>query len=219
MCGRFSIIDDIDKICRRFGCATADLDFQPGYNVAPTREVPVIISRQGQNELRIMRWGLIPYWAKDSKIGSRLINARIETIGDKPSFKSSFRHRRCIIPANGYFEWQKNTEAKLPYRIVMDGEDLFGFAGLWDRWQNDEGGQELFSFTIITTEADKGINAIHNRMPFILKKEQEQLWLDGGSGTDLMNVLEPAENLMSYRVACIVNSPANDVPACIERIE
>ncbi len=218
MCGRFSIIDDIDKICQRFSCATADLDFEPRFNVAPTQEVPVIINSQDRNEVKLMRWGLIPHWAKDRKIGSRLINARMETISEKPSFRSSFRHRRCIVPSSGYFEWQKNAEEKLPYRIVMDGEILFGFAGLWDRWQN-EGGQELFSFTIITTEAARAVNAIHNRMPFILKKEQEQLWLDGGWGTDLINVLEPAENLMSYRVDCIVNSPANDVPACIERIE
>ncbi len=218
MCGRFSIIDDIDKIYQRFNCPVVDLDFKPRFNVAPTQEVPVIISSSGNNELKIMRWGLIPYWAKDRKIGSRLINARIETISEKSSFRSSFQQRRCIIPASGYFEWQKNTKEKLPYRIVMESEDLFGFAGLWDRWLDEES-RELFSFTIITTEAVKAVNAIHNRMPFILEKEQEQLWLDGGSGKDLINMLHPAENLVSYRVSKIVNSPVNDVPACIERIE
>ncbi len=217
MCGRFSIIDDIDKICQRFSCRAVKLDFKPRFNVAPTQEVPVIISKQGCNELIIMRWGLIPSWAKDSKIGSRLINARMETISEKPSFRSSFRHRRCIIPSNGYYEWQKNGKEKLPYRIVMDTEEMFGFAGLWDRWL-DEAGRELLSFTIITAEAIPAVNNIHNRMPFVLRKEEEQSWLDGGHGQDFMNILKPAENLMSYRVAAIVNSPANDVPACIEKI-
>ncbi|KUG02509.1 hypothetical protein ASZ90_020141 [hydrocarbon metagenome] len=218
MCGRFTIIDDIDKICQRFNCSSLETGFKPRFNVAPTQEVPVIItSSQGHTELRIMRWGLVPNWAKDRKIGSRLINARIETISEKPSFRSSFRYRRCIIPSNGYYEWKKSGKEKLPYHIVMAQEELFGFAGLWDRWL-DEAGQELLSFTIITAEAAPAVSTIHDRMPFILKKEDEQSWLDGSDGSNLMNILKPADNLMSYRVATIVNSPANDVPACIEKI-
>lgn len=218
MCGRFCIIDDIDKICQRFNCTTVEMDFQPRFNVAPSQEVPVVTSGQGQNQLKIMRWGLIPYWATDMKIGSRLINARIETISEKPAFRSSFRHRRCIVPASGYFEWQKNGREKIPYCIVNESEELFGMAGLWDRWQN-EVGQELLSFSIVTTEAAKAVNLIHNRMPFILNQEQEQLWLDGGSGQDLLHIVKPVENLISYRVSSVVNSPINDLPLCIERID
>ncbi len=218
MCGRFSILDDLDKICERFNCYSQQRDFEPRYNVAPSQEVPVVICHRGRTILKNMRWGLIPHWAREGKTGNRLINARIETIREKPSFRSSFRHKRCIIPANGYYEWQKTGGGeKLPYRIMLESRELFAMAGLWDQWV-DENGRAWFSFAIVTTDAAEAVQTIHNRMPFILQEEQEQLWLQGAPDADLLQMLEPARRLIAYRVSRLVNSPAHDVPACIEEL-
>lgn len=217
MCGRFSIIDDIDQICQRFHCPTVAFDYWPRYNVAPTQEVPVVMLEQGRRELQLMRWGLIPYWTREDKKGKPLINARVESIKEKPSFKTSFRHRRCIIPCNGYFEWQKGSEGKLPYRILQNGTELFGLAGLWDRWMNATG-QEVLSFAILTTEAATAVQAIHQRMPYTLSQEQEQMWLEGAGNQDLLSLVQPIQDLVSYRVSTLVNSPKNDSPAIIERV-
>lgn len=218
MCGRFSIIDDIDQICQRFHCPTVAFDYWPRYNVAPTQEVPVIMLGPGGRELQLMRWGLIPYWTREDQKGKPLINARVESIKEKPSFKTSFRHRRCIIPCNGYFEWQKGPGGKLPYRILQNGAELFGLAGLWDRWTNATG-QEVLSFAILTTEAATAVQAIHQRMPYVLFQEQEDLWLDGAGDQDLLSLVQPIQDLVSYRVSTLVNSPRNDGPAIIERVQ
>ncbi|NLO21059.1 MAG: SOS response-associated peptidase [Syntrophomonadaceae bacterium] len=218
MCGRFSIIDDIDQICQRFNCPTVAFDYWPRYNVAPTQEVPVVMQGQNRRELKPMRWGLIPYWTGEGKKGKPLINARVESIGEKPSFKNSFRHRRCIIPCNGYFEWQKEPGGKLPYRIMQQGVELFGLAGLWDQWM-DATGQEILSFAIITTEAAEAVRAIHQRMPYILSREQEKMWLEGTGNHDLLSLMQPVQDLASYRVSTLVNSPKNDTPAIIEKIQ
>lgn len=217
MCGRFSIIDDIDQICQRFNCPTVAFDYWPRYNVAPTQEVPVVMQGQGFRELKLMRWGLIPNWTREGKRGKPLINARVESIKDKPSFKTSFRYRRCIIPCNGYFEWQKGAGGKLPYRIMPKGVELFGLAGLWDRW-TDPAGQQVLSFAIITTEAAEAVRAIHHRMPYILPREQEELWLKGSGDQDLLSILQAVQDLKAYRVSTLVNSPQNDSPAIIERV-
>jgi putative SOS response-associated peptidase YedK len=172
---------------------------------------------QGFRELKLMRWGLIPNWTREGKRGKPLINARVESIKDKPSFKTSFRYRRCIIPCNGYFEWQKGAGGKLPYRIMPKGVELFGLAGLWDRW-TDPAGQQVLSFAIITTEAAEAVSAIHQRMPYILPREQEELWLKGSGDQDLLSILQAVQDLKAYRVSTLVNSPQNDSPAIIERV-
>lgn len=219
MCGRFSILDDIDDLCERFECQPVKVDFQPRYNVAPTQVVPVIVRGEKKNQLRLMRWGLIPRWAKDNKIGSRLINARVETVAEKPAFREAFRMRRCLVPADGYYEWKKTGGGKEPHRIVLKTREVFAFAGLWDKWV-DADGAELFTFTILTTEPVAATMGIHDRMPLILPRQQEQAWMEGKSGErrEFLKHFTPCPDLEAYRVSTCVNSPKNDVPECIAAI-
>lgn len=225
MCGRFSL-SDISQLRTRFGLKLnqefpTDDDFAtvliPRYNIAPTQIIPAIINR-GSNELAMFRWGLIPAWAKDAAIGPKMINARAETIAEKPSFRTALQRRRCLIPADGFYEWQKVGRTKQPYRIILKGCELFGFAGLWDTW-NAPTGELINSCTIITTTPNELMEPLHNRMPVIMPRELEQIWLDQGI-TDqemLKDLLKPypAELMKAYEVSTLVNSPHNDRPECL----
>lgn len=192
---------------------------EPRYNIAPSQPAPVII-KADEFEMKMMKWGLVPYWAKDPKIGFKLINARAETITEKPSFKTAFKKRRCLVPADGFYEWDKNKVArvKIPHRFVLKTGELFSFAGLWDAWKTPEG-ESLETFTIITTAPNELMEPIHNRMPVILKSRDEDLWLDPRADqSSLLSLLKPYDsNLMEeYEVSVKVNSPREEAPDLIQ---
>jgi len=209
MCGRFSL-SDILQLKPRF---QIDLppELSPRYNIAPSQDILTIIKEDNYLAAQF-RWGLIPFWSKDKSSG--IINARAETVDKKPSFKNSFKKRRCLIPADGYYEWKKEGSRKRPYRFLLKAEEVFTFAGLWDAWTSPEG-ETVYSCTIITTAANELVASIHNRMPVILSKEAEKLWLnDETDQKTLKDMLKPypAELMDSYEISTMVNSPRNDVP-------
>ena len=219
MCGRFTLTTDLQEVAERF-CVTppATADFNPRFNIAPSQSV-IVIGDNGQRLLQSMQWGLIPHWAKDPAIGNRMINARAETLAEKPSFCEALKKRRCLIPADGFYEWQKVGKVKQPMRIVLKTRAPFGLAGLWDRWISPEK-KEILTCTIITTVANELIREIHDRMPVILQREDEARWLDPGL-TDPVQLLPllrsyPSELMEYYPVSRQVNSPRVDVPGNIE---
>jgi len=220
MCGRYTQTTDLETLQGRFGFVASGVTLEPRYNIAPTQEAPVVV-REDTRILKMMKWGLVPYWAKDESIGYKMINARAETLTQKPSFKKPFKERRCLVLADGFYEWRKTEKKgfKVPMRFVLKGREPFSFAGLWDVWQKPDG-EKLLSFTIITTEANDLMRPIHDRMPVILPKEDEDLWLD----PDLKDVNKlvplltpyPSDTMDFYEVSTLVNSPENDIPECIE---
>jgi putative SOS response-associated peptidase YedK len=218
MCGRYTLTANIDTISQRFKLDAHGLKTERRYNIAPSQEAPVIVVEDCK-VLRMMRWGLIPSWAKDESIASKTINARAETLYHRPSFKKSLTEKRCLVPADGFYEWKKEGRKKIPIRFVLKNRDVFAFAGLWDTWRNQRG-ELIFSFTIITTQANALIRPIHNRMPVILKREYEELWLDP-EVNDIDKLLSllipyPPEMMEAYRVSSLVNSPKEDSPECIK---
>jgi putative SOS response-associated peptidase YedK len=194
---------------------------KPRYNIAPTQPVVgVRVPESGApRELAVFTWGLVPFWAKDPKIGSRMINARSETAAEKPSFRAAFKRRRCLVIADGFYEWQKVNGAKQPHFIHLTGRRPFGIAGLWEHWESEEG-SVIESCTLLTTEPNELLRPLHNRMPVILKPEDYDLWLDPGvqSADRLQPLLKAyaAEEMEHFAVSRFVNSPHNDGPACIE---
>jgi putative SOS response-associated peptidase YedK len=224
MCGRYTITADADRIAWRFGAERPAFEFEPAYNAAPSQRLPVITESNGRRQVVLMRWGLIPSWAKDISIGNKMINARIETVEQKPSFKKPLLHRRCLIPADGYYEWMKIDRRKQPLRIVASHKELFSFAGIYDRWVNSDG-LIINSFSILTTEPIPPISHIHNRMPLILSAEQEQNWLDGPSSPEASSVREflnefyPYSSLFAYPVSTLVNNPRVNEPSLISPME
>jgi putative SOS response-associated peptidase YedK len=193
--------------------------FKPSYNIAPGRDVPVIVRHGDRNIVKLMRWGLVRLWAQDRAIGNQMINARCETLDQKPSFKQLLGSRRCLIPADGFYEWARAGKGKIPTHVRMKDRRPFTMAGLWDVWR-DPDGEELYSFTIVTTEANKLLRPIHDRMPLILEPLAAKQWLDP-SYLDLrmLSVLMqpfPSELMEAYEVFRLVNDPKNDSPACIE---
>lgn len=220
MCGRFTLID-FEEIAERFQISDDSVELKPRYNIAPSQKVPVILN-QDSNSLAFFQWGLIPSWAKDPAIGNKIINARVETIDEKPAFKSLLQQKRCLIPADGFYEWKGSGTLKRPYRIALKNNRLFSFAGLWDSWSSPTG-EVINSCTVITTTSNKLLETIHTRMPVILTPEQEKLWLDPKI-TDiqfLKSLLQPfPSDLMSaYEVSKMVNSPKYDLPDCVEPFE
>jgi putative SOS response-associated peptidase YedK len=218
MCGRYTLAVQLELVVDRFGCAATDLKHIPRYNIAPGQTVPVVIHDR-ERIIRPMRWGLVPYWAKEESIGQKLINARAETLSEKPSFRKSLESRRCIVPADGFYEWRQDDsgKGKTPMRIVLENQELFGFAGLWDRWKSPNG-DDLLTYTIVTTEANAAMQRIHHRMPVILSREAEQLWLSPDlNGSDrLREVLRSSpDSVRAYEVSKAVNSPRLDAPECI----
>lgn len=198
-------------------------ELKPRYNIAPTQPVTVVrqTEQDGQSarEIVAMHWGLIPSWSKDTKIGSRMINARAETVHEKPSFRAAFKKRRCLIPADGFYEWKKlDAKNKLPYFIGMKDQGLFAFAGLWERWDGVDN-MVTESCTIITTEPNEVCKEIHNRMPVILSPDNYDAWLNPKSNDFefLKSLLMPypPEEMIAFSVSMLVNNPRNDSPGCI----
>ena len=177
MCGRFSLTADLAELARRFEFEGNWSELEPNYNVAPTHNILTFIDDGENRRGGFMRWGLIPHWAKTPSIGSRMINARAETLAQKPAYRSAFKRRRCLVLADGFYEWQKFGRTKTPMRIVMESGEPFAFAGLWALWKDPEG-NTIPSCSIITTEANDLLRPIHNRMPVILPRDMEQFWLN-----------------------------------------
>ena len=219
MCGRYSLASDLDGLDDRFSFRGGlQGPLKPRFNIAPTQEVLTVVNNGTGNVPRMMKWGLIPFWAKDPSIGSRMINARAETVVEKPSFRNAFKSRRCLIVADGFYEWRKEGKLKTPMRIVLRSGQPFGFAGLWETWRSPEG-QPVQSCTIITTIPNTVMEPIHNRMPVILTREAEAEWLDHdesdtGSLRELL-VPYPPDDMEVYEISALVNSPKNDVPDII----
>ena len=209
MCGRYVRSRPPRVFAERFN-ATGDLDLAPSYNVAPSDAA--LIGRttpDGNRELAAVRWGLIPFWAKDPKIGYKLINARADTVATKPAFREAYRRRRCLIAADGFYEWKAQEGGKQPYLIRLKDAEPFAFAGLWEHWEGD--GRVIESCTIITTEANSLVAEVHDRMPVILPRDAYDRWLDGPPD-GLRDLLRPcpAEEMETYPVSKAVNSPRND---------
>lgn len=220
MCGRFTLFEPDRIISREFGATIAG-PIVPRYNIAPSQAVAAVRPSPGGTgrELAMLRWGLVPRWAKDRSIGDRLINARAETVSAKPAFRGAFRDRRCLLPASGFYEWRKMERGKRPYFIRMRGGRLFAFAGLWERWE-DPGGEVVESCAILTTDADEAVKPIHDRMPVIVAPADYALWLDPTVRTPepLMRLLRPCDpgELEIYPVRTIVNDPSREGPECIK---
>lgn len=216
MCGRFTLVSPYVAVTERFH-DSASPALRPRYNIAPGQDVLCVI-RDGANRIEPLRWGLIPFWAKDPAIGNRLINARAETVAEKPSFRSAFAKRRCLVVADGFYEWRPAGKRKVPVYIFLKSKKPFGFAGLYESWK-DPGGREIRTCTIITTEANEIVRPIHDRMPVILPEGAEDRWLDPGEGSRerLRALLTPysAGEMAAFDVNPIVNSAGHDAPDCI----
>jgi putative SOS response-associated peptidase YedK len=218
MCGRYTLASPTERLAEEFGVDAASIELAPNYNVAPTQQVAAVLEEGGQRRLEVLRWGLIPPWADDPGIGSRMINARSETAPGKPSFRRAFRERRCLIPADGFYEWQRTNGAKQPYYIHMEEGRPFAFAGLWESWS--KGGEgEVRTCTILTTGANALVGEVHDRMPVILAHDAYDVWLDPASERDELTGLlapYPVDEMEAYPVSRFVNSPSNNDPRCIE---
>jgi len=224
MCGRYTLTVPLSNLVDAFEVPPPEFDYLPRYNIAPTQEVPVVAQDEQGRRMGLLRWGLIPSWAKDPAMGSRLINARSETAAEKPAFRSAFQRRRCLVLADGFYEWKREGEGKggkpikTPYWIHMASREPFAFAGLWERW-GPEGGPPLHTFTILTTEASSELSHIHPRMPVIIPPESREEWLDTSRdpvGLQRLFRPPPDSTLTAHPVSTLVNSPRNDVPSCIE---
>jgi putative SOS response-associated peptidase YedK len=207
-------------MAKDFGVQEITDDLQPSFNVAPTDNVAVVLNN-GVKQLVAMRWGLVPFWATDPKIASKHINARAETITVKPAFKDAFKRRRCLVVADGFFEWQKQGATKIPLFIHLEPERPFGFAGLYEIWTPPLG-EKLVTCTIITTEPNELVRPIHDRMPVILPKDAEDFWLDSAveDHTRLLDLLQPyqASDMSAFTVSKLVNSVKNNSPECIQPV-
>ena len=214
MCGRYSLAADLEDIQRRFELFDSELTYSPRYNIAPTQPVLAVTNDEG-GQPAYLRWGLIPSWAKSASVGNRLINARAETVAERPSFRTALSSRRCLVIADGFYEWQRVGNARRPMRVAMKSGEVFAFAGLWDSWR-DPRGDIVRSCTIITTEPNELLRPIHNRMPVILPKELESLWLDDEVQDPfaLADILSPypAQAMQAYEVSSLVNRPSNEGP-------
>ena len=222
MCGRFTLTSNSDALQERFGFLSEFTDAEffdhgPRYNIAPTQAV-LTVTNDGQRRGEVMRWGLIPFWAKDLKVGARMINAVGETVSTKRAFREAFKKRRCLVLANGFYEWKKDGNRRLPTYIYSKNNEPLAFAGLWETWKSSEG-PVVRSCTIITTSANSFIEPIHNRMPVILSGETQALWLDplteDPANLEPLLIPAPEELLTSHRVAETVNSVKNQGPGLI----
>src|SRR5713226_4724861 len=225
MCGRFLMSKSPEEVARWFATRNATLNSPPRYNIAPTQDVLTVRfnPETGQRTLDALRWGLVPYWAKDIKIGYSLINAKAETVAEKSAFREAFKSRRCLIAADGFYEWKKlDAKTKQPYAITMRDRSLFGFAGLWERWKDKASGEVVRSCTIITTEPNEVCAPIHDRMPVIVAPEDYGKWL-GEESTDPLRLPQmlkpyPAERMTCFPVDSRVGNVKNDDAALVEAI-
>ncbi len=221
MCGRYTMHHSPAQVEMRFGITQAQTTPTERYNIAPTQAVPLVIEADGGRFLDAMQWGLIPSWAKDPGIGNKLINARAETLMEKPSFKTALSRRRCIIPADGFYEWKREGTARQPMHIRRKDGELFGFAGLWEEWQHPDG-TPLRTCTIITTTPNDLMASIHDRMPAILMQEDEAAWLNVGlhKPVEVLGLLHPyrADLMEAYPVDRRVNVPTVEDPALLNSL-
>ena len=231
MCGRYTITQDLSELERLVAFICKVVDFKPRYNLAPRAQAPVLVWEKDAVVLKPMRWGLIPSWSKDETIGDKLTNARADTINEKPSFRRPFSSQRCLIPADGFYEWQTTAGGQQPFRFTMKGGGFFCMAGIWDKWirlpregelpLDDDGpaaGQVLKTFSIITTEPNSMVAAVHDRMPVILGQEHYLWWLQTRFEPQFLKTLlrpYPAEDMACYRVSTMVNSARHDSPECV----
>lgn len=221
MCGRFTITLTIG-LAERFGACPTEAAGPPRYNIAPSQTVPVVVTApDGSRDLVRMQWGLVPYWAKDPAAAGRPINARAETLGERSSFSHPLAEHRCIVPANGFYEWKRVGKVKEPYYIHRNDDGLFGMAGLYDIWRICPG-EDLLTFTIVTTEPNDLVSRYHDRMPAILSRENEDAWLSPGTlgRTDLSEILAPCppELFEAYRVSRLVNDPEREGSELIRKV-
>jgi putative SOS response-associated peptidase YedK len=232
MCGRYTIVTPPDDLEDRFG-AIADRSLEPRYNAAPGQELPVV-TNDAPDTISHLQWGLIPGWADDPRIGNRLINARAETVDEKRSFRAAYERRRCLVLADGFYEWAATDAGKQPYRVTLDDGEPFALAGLWERWHPprkqtgldefadgdpDSEADPVETFAIVTTEPNAVIEPLHDRMATVLPPDGEQRWLDGDG--DRAELLEPypAAEMRAYPVSTAVNDPANDSPGLVEEVD
>ena len=215
MCGRFSIAKENEDIVARFEAKLSNA-FTKNFNAAPSQNLPVVTNTEPAT-INLFRWGLIPFWAKDMAIGNKMINARAETLTEKPSFKTILKNKRCLVIADSFYEWKKSAGTKKPYRILLKTEELYSYAGLWNMWRDAEG-NTINSFTIITTTANIMVHELHDRMPVILHRENEKQWIDNNS--DIPSLIEllkpyPHDLMKMYPVSPLLNSPSNNSPDLI----
>jgi len=219
MCGRFTLHSRLNLILQQFA-VSAGPTLAPRYNIAPTQSTPVVVDEPGthQRKLLPLRWGLVPFWADTPSIGSRMINARADTVATKPAFRAAFKRRRCLVPADGYYEWQQRPEGKQPFYLHTSDGGPFAMAGLWESWHSGQADQ-VDTFTIITTDANDTMAAIHDRMPVILDEDAYALWLDPefDEPQALQQLLRPcdADFLVATPVSTYVNNPRHEGPQCI----
>ena len=220
MCGRYTLTAPSESLAEMLPRLEITDGISPRYNIAPTQEVAVV-PNNGEKRMQYFRWGLIPSWAKDPKIGNRMINARSETLAEKPSFRTAYKRRRCLVLADGYYEWRGEGDGgpKTPYYIRMESEKPFAFAGLWESWRQAGEDASLQSCTIITCPPNEMLERIHHRMPVILEEEEYDVWLNPAeqAPAELNHLLKPypAEEMTTYAVSRLVNQPKNDSPECI----
>lgn len=220
MCGRYTLLADEWEIRQRFNIPDAIDSFHPSFNIAPGQNVLAVIYDGKKRRAGYLRWGLVPSWAKDEKIGNNMINARSETAHEKPSFKNLMVRKRCLVIADSFYEWQKTDTGKIPKRIQVKNRKLFAFAALWDKWQNEE--KTLFTCTLLTKDANESLREIHHRMPIILPQEKEDIWLKPSFKTafeaqQFLQEIE-SEEFSVYTVSDVVNHARNNEAACIEPI-
>ena len=220
MCGRYTLTAKATAIQQAFDLDILPLDMPPRYNIAPSQMVPVVTNTNAK-VLSEVKWGLVPSWAKDKAMGNRLINARIETVTEKPSFRSAFKRRRCLIPLDGFYEWHKQGKSKTPMYVQMQGHELFALAGLWETWEKE--GEPLHSCTILTTVPNEVVQPFHHRMAVILSPDQYDWWLSedlfGEAEAKVLQEPFSGEGMEAYAVSTEVNNVANDHPALIEPYE
>ncbi len=226
MCGRYSLTSPPEAIRRLFALEGPAPNFGPRYNIAPTQEAPVVgLGKDGERRgLAMLRWGLVPFWSEGPDSRYTMINARAESVRSKPAFRAAFRERRCLVPADGFYEWKAEGagKPKQPYRIVRRDGEPFAFAGLWEHWApKEESDQEpIRSFTIIVTDANELLAPIHDRMPVIVAPEDHHRWLRGDPDeAEALLRPFPPDALLSYPVTTRVNAPKNDDPGCIEPLD
>jgi len=220
MCGRYTLVQT-GGLASRFDTQNELKELRPNYNASPGQAMPVV-TRNSPNILQIMQWGLVPSWAKDPKIGYKMINARAETVAEKPSFRSALKRRRCLVPATGFYEWKRQGNLKQPMYIRVEDQEIVALAGLYEHWQDPEG-NELMSYTIITTTPNSLMESIHDRMPVILPREAEDQWLDSSldDPLKLLPLLIPysAKQMAAHPVSVEVNSPRNNAPSLLLPVE
>lgn len=224
MCGRFTLFADYYDILDRFDidASIAEDLYNPHFNIAPSHSVLSVINDGSKNRLGYLRWGLIPPWAKDMKIGYKMINARADTLSEKPSFRNAYKKRRCLVIADSFYEWKRHDDkTKTPMRIKLKTDELFAMAGLWEQWKSPDG-ENIYSCTVITTTSNELMADIHDRMPVILKREDEKTWLDPAiTDTNVLDrLLKPLPQglLEAFEVSTLVNSPKNNSPNIIQGI-